>query len=202
MPAGRPPIVDALRDATAVHHRAVEEAADALGDGLEGYVQFLELQYGFYAGLEPALARAPGLAALGLDLEPRRRAHLFAADLLHLGRHPGALPRCRDLPRVDTTPRALGAAYVLEGSTLGGIFILAQLRRSLGVAPGAGASGVAPYGAGLRDMWVAFTDVLDRHVRANPGDEEPMVHGAQETYAKLLAWMRSNRDRDRRPANG
>jgi heme oxygenase (biliverdin-IX-beta and delta-forming) len=190
MSTGRPPIVDRLRDATRDLHAEVEQASSIGDGGLPRYRWFVEKQYGFYAPLEPRLGRAPGLVELGVDLERRRRAHLFAADLLHLGGHPARLPRCAALPRVDTTARALGALYVLEGSTLGGVFLLHQVGRALGVTPATGGSGVAPYGAALRGMWVSYTDALDRFVRARPGEEPEIVDAAQDTFERMIGWMR------------
>jgi heme oxygenase len=191
MSTGRPEIVDRLRDATRDLHAETEEVAAVTQGGLERYVWFVARQYGFTAPLEPRLAAAPGLAATGLDLERRRRAHLFAADLLHLGVHPARLPRCEGLPRVDGAARALGALYVLEGSTLGGAFLLAHLGRTLGISATAGASGLAPYGHALREMWVAYADALDGFVRASPQAAPEVIDAARETFEAMLAWLRA-----------
>jgi heme oxygenase (biliverdin-IX-beta and delta-forming) len=199
MSTGRPPIIDTLRDATRALHADVEAASSLAEGGLPRYVWFVEKQYGFHAPLELRLARAPGLAGL-LDLEARRRAHLFAADLLHFGRHPALLPRCAALPRVDTAARALGALYVLEGSTLAGAFLVHQLGRALGITPSAGAAGIAPYGAALRDMWVAYADALDRFVRADPAAEPEIVDAAQETFRRMAGWMRAPAPSELAPA--
>jgi len=192
MPSGRPEIVDRLRKATGELHRDIERATAVLDGGRERYVWFVAKQYGFHAAIEPRLAETLGSLSLAapLDLDRRRRAHLFAADLLHFEIHPGRLPRCAALPRVDSTARALGALYVLEGSTLGGAFLLAQLGRTLGVAPGSGASGIAPYGPGLFGMWIAYADALDRFVREHPGDEGELIDAARETFERLIEWMR------------
>jgi heme oxygenase len=191
MSTGRPEIVDRLRDATRDLHSEAEEAAAVTPGDRERYVWFVARQYGFTAPLEPRLAAAPGIAATGLDLARRQRAHLFAADLLHLGLHPGRLPRCEALPRVDGAARALGALYVLEGSTLGGAFLLAHLGRSLGISATAGASGLAPYGHALREMWVAFADALDAFVRGAPGATPDVIDAARETFVKMIAWLRA-----------
>jgi heme oxygenase len=198
MSTGRPPIVDRLREATRALHAEVEEASSVADGGLPRYVWFVEKQYGFHAPLEPRLAPASGL--VGLDLERRRRAHLFAADLLHFGRHPARLPRCTALPRVDTAARALGALYVLEGSTLGGVFLLHQLGRALGITPEAGGSGIAPYGAALGEMWVSYTGALDRFVRADPAAEPEIVDAAQETFHRMVGWMRAPAPAELAPA--
>jgi heme oxygenase len=190
MSSGRPPIVDRLRQATSALHAEVEEAADVMSGGRERYVWFVGKQLGFLEPLERRLAGAPGLAEAGIDLSRRERAHLFAADLLELGAHPARAPRCAALPRVDSAARALGALYVLEGSTLGGIFLLHQVGRALGVTAASGASGIAPYGAAVRDMWVAYADALDRFVQAHPAEEAEIVDAARDTFRAMLAWLR------------
>jgi heme oxygenase len=193
MPSSRPAIVDRLREATRELHGEVDAESAVAAGGRERYLWFVARLYGFHAAIEPPLAAGLSGAApaLGLDLERRRKAHLFAADLLHFDVRPGKLPRCTALPRLDTPARALGALYVVEGSTLGGAFLLAQLGRTLRIAPGAGASGIAPYGAALRDMWVGYASAVDRFVRAHPEAEPEVIAGARETFEAIIAWLRA-----------
>lgn len=191
MSIGRPEIVDRLRDATRDLHAEVEEIAAVTQGGLERYLWFVGRQYGFTAPLEALIAAAPGIAETGLDVEQRRRAHLFAADLLHFGIHPGNLPRCVALPRVGSASRALGALYVLEGSTLGGAFLLNHLSRTLGITPAAGGSGLSPYGHALREMWVAYADAVDGWVRGEPGASFEVVDAAKEMFVRMIDWMRA-----------
>jgi heme oxygenase len=190
MASGRLAIVDRLREATRELHAEIEDVSAVMEGGLARYVWFVAKQYGFLAPLEPRLAEAPGLDALGLDLERRRKAHLFAADLLHFDLHPARVPRCAAPPPVNTTARALGTLYVLEGSTLGGAFLLGYLGRALGFAPGAGASGIAPYGRELAAMWTAYASALDRFVRARPEEEGAIVDAACDTFRRMTVWMR------------
>jgi heme oxygenase len=191
MPSSRPAIVDRLREATRELHGEVDAEAALSTGGRERYLWFVARMYGFHAAIEPRLAEAlSGAGALGLDLERRRKAHLFAADLLHFELRPGKLPRCAALPRLDSPARALGALYVVEGSTLGGAFLLAQLGRALRIAPGAGASGIAPYGVALRDMWVGYARAVDRFVGANPAAEPEVIAAARETFEAIAAWLR------------
>jgi heme oxygenase len=185
MASGRPAIVDRLREATRRLHGELEGEAAVVEGGRARYAWFVAKQYGFLAPLEPLLAPAPLP-----DLERRRKAHLFAADLLHLGLRPGRLPRCAALPRLGSPARALGALYVLEGSTLGGAFLLAQAGRALGVAPGAGASGIVPYGGGLAAMWIAYADALERFVRSSPAEEPEVIAASRETFERMIAWLR------------
>jgi heme oxygenase len=61
---------------------------------------------------------------------------------------------------------------------------------TLGISPSAGASGLAPYGHALREMWVAYADALDGFVRSSPGSADEVVDGARDTFARTIAWMR------------
>jgi len=92
---------------------------------------------------------------------------------------------------VDSAARALGALYVLEGSTLGGAFLLNHLSRTLGITPTAGGSGLAPYGHSLREMWVAYADAVDGWVRGEPGASFEVVDAAKETFVRMIHWMRA-----------
>jgi heme oxygenase len=190
MATGRPRIVERLREETRALHAELERTAAVLEGGRARYVWFVERQYGFFAGIEPRVLSAAAPGALGLDLEPRRRAHLFAADLLHLGLHPARLPRCAALPELGSPARALGALYALEGSTLAGAFLLAQLGRSLGIAPGEGASGIAPYGGALFEMWRGYMTAVERFVAERPDAEAEIVAAARETFEAMIAWLR------------
>ncbi len=87
-----------------------------------GYRDLLARLHGFHATWEHAIG------AQLLDetfLAPRRRLALLAADLDHLGLAPAAvaaLPQPGAV-RLDGPAAAMGALYVLEGSTLGGQLI-------------------------------------------------------------------------------
>jgi heme oxygenase (biliverdin-IX-beta and delta-forming) len=185
----RPPVLDRLRDATKARHAAVERASGLHEGCRDRYVWFVARQYGFVAPVEPRLAAVEGIAAVGLELARRARAARFEADLRFLGADPAKLPRCAALPDVGTPARALGALYVLEGSTLGGNFILKKLGPSLGITAAAGGSAMAPYGAATRDLWMGFAGALDRWVEHRPEDEAAVVAAAVETFDRLHDWF-------------
>ena len=111
-----------LRAATDPAHRALEDGLDWRNRvaTMPGYRDLLARLYGFHAAWEPEIG-----AALTDErfLAPRRRLSLLTADLGHLGLGPGALnvlPRPCLGPALEGPAAAMGALYVLEGSTLGG----------------------------------------------------------------------------------
>ena len=179
-----------LRTSTAGEHQAVEDALDLLSPTLTPtrLVDVLDRMHGFWlaaeAGLDHWEEASPADAAL-LDWPRRRRASLFAADLAALGAPPaGNRP---DLPPVADTDAALGRLYVLEGSSLGGVFI----DRHLATLPQLQSTGrlscFSPYGAQTGAMWHAFRTVTRGHVAAG-GDAGRVVHAARQTFRALASW--------------
>ena len=107
----------ALRSATARHHDEVDKlfsAADLTDRA--GYGVFLTAQAEAHIGVEDALTRA-GAASVVPDWAERCRAALLRADLAELGL---PIPASTGGLRLDGEAPILGAAYVLEGSRLGG----------------------------------------------------------------------------------
>lgn len=92
-------------------------------------------------------------------------------------------------PYVGWCPRtraeALGALYVMEGSTLGGKVIGKALRR-LPNWPISAPSYFDPYGSATGSMWSAFQDYLDSALEA---DADAVIVGAQRTFALLQEGM-------------
>ena len=144
----------ALRTATAAHHERLERRVDierALRSRAT-YRELLERFYGFYRPLEDVLApiSVPGFAY-------RRKLPLIEADLAALGGDVAALPVAPRVPAVATVGDALGVAYVIEGSALGGAVIGRMVRRELGL------TSAFFHGTGIAPQWRAFGAVVERH---------------------------------------
>ncbi|MDT0276343.1 biliverdin-producing heme oxygenase [Blastococcus goldschmidtiae] len=180
-----------LRVGTAAEHEDVERTLDLLDPSLSRHrlAQVLDAMHGFWraaeAGLDEWAVRCPADAER-VDWPRRRRASLFAADLRGLGSR--ASDRFPLLPPVPGTDEALGRMYVLEGSTLGGVFIdrhLAGLPELAGVPIRA----FSPYGSETGAMWAAFRRVTRARV-AEGGDAGAMLGAARTTFAALAGWCR------------
>lgn len=180
-----PSLRERLRAATAARHAALDERLTALGffSSPAGYLQFLRRSWHFQRGLECALDAAQA-AEVVTDWPRRHRAQLIEHDLAALGSAP---PHTVLSFRGDLRggPAAiLGAAYVLEGSTLGGQFLLKQVAR-LGWDARRGASFLAGHGEGHARTWNAFLACLARHDR--PGfafDEAARAAGDAFDFAR------------------
>ncbi len=176
-----------LRSATRQDHLALEGVLGLLDEHLElgAYTEMLRRFYGFWAGWEPQIA---ALLDDPMLLQPRRRLHLLAADLMTLGLSRHDLARLPDCPLVGLTgvTEALGSLYVMEGSTLGGKVISRNLERCLGAQAGTACSYFHGYGLRTGQMWRAFLAELDR---VPAGQAEMAACGARATFQRLGWWL-------------
>ncbi|TKJ33610.1 biliverdin-producing heme oxygenase [Blastococcus sp. CCUG 61487] len=180
-----------LRTGTAAEHDDVERTLDLLDPALtrERLARTLDLMHGFWRSAEAGLDRwAADCAddAEGVDWPRRRRAGLFADDLRALSTPASA--RAPELSPVAGTDEALGRMYVLEGSTLGGVFIdrhLAGLPELSGVRVRA----FSPYGSETGAMWAAFRRATRARVAAG-GEPTAMLASARSTFTALADWCR------------
>ena len=164
----------ALRAATADRHRRLEDELDLLADDLtpERWSAALRRLLAVVEPLEAAIDAGPPPID---DWAERRRAALLRAD----AGDPDDVPACDALPDVSTPSRALGALYVLEGSTLGGPVVTAHVRRVLG--PAAGTRWFTAYGDEAPARWASF-----RRAASDGHDVDELVGGATATFDALL----------------
>ena len=180
-----------LRTGTAAEHEDVERTLALLDPALSRarLAHVLDLMHGFWCAAEAGLdtwAEEHPADAERLQWTRRRRAPLFALDLAALGADVSGRPP--ELAAVRSTDEALGRMYVLEGSTLGGVFIdrhLATLPELAGVAIRA----FSPYGSETGAMWAAFRRAT-RARAADGGDVATLLAAARATFGDLADWCR------------
>jgi heme oxygenase len=152
----RTDLLTALRSATRARHARLDEAIDGAFTR-DRYVAFLGASLAAVEGIEPAIERWRPAGA-----HPSRRERL-RADLRALG---APAPVASDALAVADDSEAVGAAYVLEGSALGGQVLARRVVAALGEVP---MSYLAPQGGpatGAR--WKQFLAALERHGAATP----------------------------------
>lgn len=187
---GRTPdrmLLEDLKQQTRQQHTQLEEL-NGMPSTLPDYVAQLEAFYGFVAPWEEKLGRA--LPENDPIRQGRGKTAWLEADLAHFGYGPeriAALPRCEDLPTTESRASMLGAAYVLEGATLGGQFISRHLEQALGVGRNGGARFFQSYGPAVGARWQEFRQELMRH--PSPEHDPEILRAAQDTFAKLHAWF-------------
>ena len=159
-----------LRDATADWHARVDALfSHADLTDRDSYGRFLSAQAAAHLPVERALEDG-GIGDLLADWSDRRRAALIRADLAALG---FPLPSPEATPLLAGVPALLGAAYVLEGSRLGG----ALLARS--VAPGLPASFLS---AARPAAWRDMVATLDARLRTRE-DIDAAISAACDVFA-------------------
>jgi heme oxygenase len=174
-------IIERLRRETAdAHARTERHFAMLLGDAPTrvDYVRFLSAMWSFHAGIEPALDRVIGWAS-------RRKVPAIEHDLRALGE---AIPHrtCAPPPLPDLDS-ALGAAYVVEGSTLGARVLHRHLVPRLGLEE---ARFLSAYGERTIPMWRAFASEL----AAREGDADRIVAAAVDTFLALERFLVDQRE--------
>lgn len=181
-----------LRNSTRARHQALETTgfATAMLAGtlpLDRYVGQLSAYRVVLEALEGELTRvtcpsvasvwSPDLVKLPLI---ERDLHHFAA----LGTAPQPGPSAEEFAQeihrtAATEPRELlGFLYVLEGSTLGAMFLCRYVTEAYRLTDGNGAS---YYGSGDRARWAGFTERLDRAL-GEPAVQERVLAAAERAY--------------------
>lgn len=184
-------ITDLLKDQTRSQHERLERL-NGLPSSRAHYVAQLVAFFGFVQPWESEVARV--LPEEDPVRHGRAKTAWLVEDLRHFGYDaPGlaALPRATTLPSTRSRAAILGAAYVLEGSTLGGRFIARHLDRVPGLEDGAGRRYFSSYGDRVPEQWQAFRTEL---LRASTPDSDPViVAGARQAFEHLHAWFETQK---------
>lgn len=184
-------LLDRLKQETRRHHERIEQL-NGLPTTLPDYLAQLEGFYGFIAPWEEQVATI--LSPEDPVRNGREKTGWLKADLLHFGTDSttlARLPRCTALPPAKTRTEILGAAYVLEGATLGGQFISRHLEQTLGFSGGQGYRFFRSYGPEVGPRWQAFRAELAR--ASSPEADGIIVTSAQGAFDALHAWFAARR---------
>jgi heme oxygenase len=190
-------ILARLRASTAPAHEQVESRLfpSALDD-LASYRRMLAVLLALHEPLEQHFANQAGFIGVGIDVAERRKSAVLRDDLACLDTllgsatpplSPVAEPATATAP--GSLPAALGAFYVLEGSTLGGRFLLPQVRERLGDVP---TSFLVGYGDRTGRLWKQTRTALVRGVNEAPhpaSAEHALLTGAAATFVRLDALL-------------
>lgn len=185
-------IIDKLRTATRAEHEALEQDMFPLIQGItdaKTYGQLLQLFYGYYQPLEKDIE--PYGAALLDDYAQRRKVQWIRNDLLAMDLPQDGIRIDKYNPVVDSRAAAMGALYVMEGSTLGGKIICKTIRENLGLPDHNGLSFFNGYGAETGSKWKTFLQVLDGF--SETPEEETIVQSARAVFAGFSRWISDNR---------
>lgn len=174
-----------LRSETDAEHRSLEAGLgfDLHAPNMNQALAMLRGFYGVLRDLEPAM-----LALAPPALQDRAKLPILTQDLRTLGMSDAdlaALPGPAKAWRPVTQAQAMGALYVMEGSTLGGKLIIKALRR-LPDWPLETPTYFDPYGGETGIRWNTFRQYLDA-MPAQDGDA--VIDAAKRTFSLLELWM-------------
>jgi heme oxygenase len=163
-----------LKTQTAAAHKRLENlpvSASILAPDvkMEDYVHYLQLMYDVHYDVEenifPLLSNAVG------DLNERQKKHLIEKDLASLNCSKPVANPVFNIQNI-TLPFAFGILYVVEGSSLGGRFILKNIETIAGLDGGKGVSYFTGYGNKTGSHWKSFLNVLTQYEDENNCKDE------------------------------
>jgi len=156
----------------------------------EDYIKLLQLFYGYFGGLEDKIIG--NLSEVHMDDHLERRKTLsIANDIKILGGTLNEKAKEGDLPQIENFLQALGALYVIEGSTLGGRVIVKMLQRQLDIEHNKGLSFFSGYGEETESMWTSFKELLNNQT-LTLGETELIIAAADSTFEKFKLWIEKN----------
>lgn len=186
-------ILQRLREATRPDHERLEKNIDLLGRpwSMEFYESLLRKFYGMYAVVEPPTRKYHEWQEIGVDMTQRAKLPALIQDLQALGlsqQEIESLPHYSGDAQVTSFAGALGSAYVMEGSTLGGQIISRHLTKELGLQKETGLAFFGSYGEDVGPMWREFTSGLNAY-QAPETEKEEVIASAVATFRAFDRWF-------------
>ena len=171
-----------IKAATQPYHDQTEQLPTrSVGEfTLADYQDFLLTSWLFHRSLEPAFTDfLPASLQETLQWADRRKTPRLERDLDELGvdyRPLSALPF-----EAHTLPEALGAMYVSEGSTLGGMMMKKMWQDHPVIGDRSSFAFLGCYGSQTGARWKSFLQVLEAAV-PQPTDQEAAIASAEATF--------------------
>lgn len=182
-----------LRTQTTPCHKALEQnkysvALMAHETSLNDYSTYLKKLYGFVKPYEQQVLSKVG--ALVPDVEGRRKAHLLESDLKALGLSEADINALLvyNYPAPANEAEALGAMYVLEGSTLGGNIIYKRLNHLIGIEKETNGKYFTAYGDMSGMKWKGFMEAFGEYAVSHNAEQE-IINTAIATFTNMDKWL-------------
>jgi heme oxygenase len=185
-----------LRKSTAAVHERLHhhEGFAAVASGtidLVDYQRLLSRLWGFHYPFETALGQVDREQEIGVEFASRGRSRMLESDLVALGWDRASvlrLPQCESLRAPANAAEFMGALYVVEGSTLGGIQLARALKAVVAADSGEGRSFFLGYGDRHGAMWRSFLKRLE-DCGSSEAEDDAVVEGAIRTFVDFESWM-------------
>jgi heme oxygenase len=178
-------INEQLKESTHPSHQALEKKMVSMIRKIKSrqdYVRFLKLMYGYYSALERRVQEYVS----DLEIDKRRKAERLLEDISYFEASTDQ-DLCKELPPITSHAEALGAMYVMEGSTMGGKIIARMIEGQAGLNGPSGFSFFNGYGEDTGRMWEEFKVFLNK-----PFDEMEklnLILTANRTFITFYNWI-------------
>lgn len=180
---------DHIKSYTKPEHASLEKHLIGIIKGIrtvQQYIDLLRMFYGFYQALEVDMEQYLTQEHIP-DIKQRRKADALLQDIRELGGEQ-PLQTTIEIPVINSYASALGAAYVLEGSTLGGVIIAKMIKTQLPDIPASkGFSFFTCYGEDALNMWKKFRTYL--LALTNKEDQDVTAETARKTFLTFKVWI-------------
>jgi heme oxygenase len=182
-------LIEQIRSASLTEHEKLEKTLFPYLTNLKTKRDYRRLLHAFYGYVMPVqeLISQHVNEEMMPDISQRRNAALLLQDLVAL--EDTERPRlCTDLPKINSHEAAMGALYVLEGSTLGGKIIAGMIAEKLGSTEAL--HFFRGYGEHTGKMWRNFLNILE--LNHDEKHNRIIVESAGETFTLFERWLKRN----------
>lgn len=149
---------------------------------IEDYLEILAYFYRFFNPLEKAIFSQ--LKGTLPDVAQRRKTEWILEDLDYFRPSRPAISPYLNTPDINNNIQAIGALYVIEGSTLGGEVICRMVSQRLGVYPEPGFKFFSGYGEDTAQMWEDFKNFINSK-SWTPEEEDEIINTAGYTFGSF-----------------
>ena len=179
-------IIDQLRAATGEAHKELDSSLMPVFSGITNRDSYAEILQSFYGFFSPLMQKINAFVTeeVVADKATRRNADVALQDLAGMGIVYNTRYTATDLPLINSVDEAMGAYYVLEGSTMGGVYLSKIIRDKLNLENNDITSFFYGYGKESREQWQRFIDSLNS-LGAKSKDPHKIIEAANETFLKF-----------------
>lgn len=187
--------LDNLRSKTSESHKNLEAIPISKllvnpNISLHAYSLYLSLMHDVVSDYEKHIY--PLVENVILDISERKKADLILKDLKYIGEEKKkGQAFLKNSDQKYSVPFSLGMLYVLEGSTLGGRFILKNIQENLGLDEENGISYFSGYGNKTGSYWKKFLAYFTEFEAQNNIEEE-IIAGADFAFTMIGKHLSEN----------
>ena len=176
-----------LKEATKEAHNDVESlpiSSEMMNPNvtLEQYQKYLLAMFGVINEVESQIF--PQVSSVFSDITQRSKSQLIASDLKEIGAF--AFPTKQNIFEISgkSLPFLIGILYVIEGSTLGGRYMLKNIESAIDIDGKIATTFLSGYGNSTGSMWKKFMHELSAFESATKSSSE-ITAGAQFAFRAI-----------------